>query len=82
MQVWRPDFRTQRLPSGRALRLDLPEPATVRWTMDGGATWANAATLDTGLGLHAAELSTEHARPGTEIAFRWAEGEEARVTVA
>ena len=81
VQVWRPGFRTSRLPVGRALRLDLPEPATVRWTTDGGATWRNAATLDTGLGFHAAELSAEHLTPGTEIVFRWAEGEEARIAV-
>jgi glucoamylase len=81
VQVWRPSFRTTRLAAGRALRLDLPAPATVRWTSDGGATWRNAATLDTGLGFHAAELPAEHLTPGTEIAFRWAEGEEARVAV-
>ncbi len=81
VQVWRPNFRTTRLPVGRALRLDLPAPATVRWTTDGGATWRNAATLDTGLGFHAAELSAEHLKPGTEIVFRWAESEEARVAV-
>ena len=81
VQVWRPDFRTSRLPSGRALRLDLPQPATIRWSSDGGATWANAATVDTGLGVHAAELPTEHARPGAEIVFCWSEGEEARITV-
>jgi glucoamylase len=82
VQVWRPDFRTERLASGRALRLDLRQPATVYWSADGGATWGRTATLDTGLGLHAAELAVEHLKPGTELRFRWAEGgEEARVAV-
>jgi len=80
-QVWRPNFRTTRLTAGRALRLDLPEPATVHWSADGGKTWQNAGTLDTGLGVHAAELPTENVEPGAEIVFYWAPGEEARVAV-
>ncbi len=81
VQVWRPDFRTTRVQAGRALRLDLPDSADVHWSGDAGASWQDTATVDTGLGIHAAELATEHLTPGAEVVFRWAEGQEARLAV-
>ena len=64
---WRPDFQAQAVPAGRVLRLDLAQPATVLWSADDWGTSQEAATSDTGLGIHAAEIDVA-ARP---IVFTW-----------
>jgi glucoamylase len=64
---WRPGFQPDRLPAGRVLRIELPEPCTVLWSGDGWAHSAETATSDTGLGVHAAEIETD-ARP---VVFTW-----------
>ena len=71
MQPWRPEFQPAALPAGRALRVELPEPATVRWTFDGWATMHDQPTVDTGLGVHAAELPTESVASGQQLVFTW-----------
>ena len=63
---WRPDFRPDTLVQGRVLRIDLPEPCVVVWTSDGWASSAELATIDTGLGLHVAELNA-----AGQIEFTW-----------
>ncbi len=71
VQPWRPEFQPAALPAGRALRVELPEPATVRWTSDGWATMHDQPTVDTGLGVHAAELPTESMASGEHVVFTW-----------
>ncbi len=56
---WRPDWRALRVRAGRALRLDLPQAATVTWSDDGWGTSHEVATRDTGVGLHVAEIATD-----------------------
>ena len=68
---WRPDWRTPNVPVGRALRLDLLEPALVHWSTDGWQTRSDVRTQDTGLGIHTAEISTAGLVPGRSIVFTW-----------
>ncbi len=72
-QPWRPDWRPARMPEGRVLRLDLPEPGEVAWSADGWATTQSVRTADSGVGLHVAEIPTASLAGGTRIAFRSAE---------
>ena len=41
---WRPDWRSSEIRLGRALRIELTEPATVLWSSD---AWANVGVVDT-----------------------------------
>ena len=69
--IWRPDWRAPTLACGRALRIDLPAPGFVHWTVDEWATVTDTPTTETGLGFHAAELPTSGLRPGSVIRFTW-----------
>ena len=68
---WRPDWRTESVPVGRVLRIDLPAPALVHWSVDGWQTRRDTMTRDTGFGIHTAELPTEQLRPGETLVFTW-----------
>jgi glucoamylase len=71
VRPWRPDWRTPAIPAGRALRLDLSEPAVVHWSMNDWQTRHDTQTCDTGLGIHTAEIPTEGCVPGRIIVFTW-----------
>lgn len=51
----------------------LPEPAWIRWGTDGWGDAAQVSTVNTGLGLHAAELDTRalQARQRVDFTLRW-----------
>lgn len=67
--IWRFNHKCRTMPAGNALRLELPNPATVRWSGDSWQTTQEMATRDTGLGLHVADLVTTDLLPGTQIHF-------------
>ena len=71
VQPWREQFQPAALPAGRALRVELPVPATVRWTSNAWRTVQDQPTADTGLGVHAAELPTEALAAGAQVVFTW-----------
>jgi glucoamylase len=68
---WRPDWSPDRMPAGKVLRLDLPEPSVVVWSGDGWASHAEVATRDSGFGLHVAEIPTDGLRAGAAVVFTW-----------
>ncbi|HET6185120.1 MAG TPA: glycoside hydrolase family 15 protein [Acetobacteraceae bacterium] len=68
---WRPDWRSETMPAGRALRIDLPEPATVHWSTDGWTTVQDTPTAGTGLGTEVCELPTEALPAGATVLFTW-----------
>jgi glucoamylase len=68
---WRKDCPANTLPAGHVLRLDLPEPSIARFTRDGWATYEEAATHDTGLGLHVTEIATTDMGDGQSVIFTW-----------
>jgi len=69
VRPWRPDWRTPRIPAGRVLRIELPQPSVVAWSMDAGRTHNETPTRDTGLGVHVVELPAAQALDS--IAFTW-----------
>jgi len=66
---WSMSFPIRVLNVGQQLRLCLPEAATVHWGVDGWQRSADAATHDTGLGLHVVDLPTENLSTGQRIDF-------------
>jgi glucoamylase len=69
--IWRPDQPIAAIAQGRAMRIDLPAPARIRWTDDGWAHAAETATAATGFGLHVAELPAARLAPGGRLTFTW-----------
>jgi glucoamylase len=68
---WRPSWRSNVMPAGRVLRVELPEPAMVRWSLDGDGKAAEIPALDTGLGVHTADIETAGMKPGQVLRFSW-----------
>jgi len=71
VRPWRPDWRTPSVPIGRALRLDMSEPALVHWSTDAWQTRNDVLTTDTGIGVHVVTIATEGLVPGNTIVFTW-----------
>ncbi len=61
---WRLTARRDQMPAGRRLRIELPEPAMVRWSTDGWASAADSPCRDTGFGTHVFDLPTQTLGPG------------------
>lgn len=72
---WRFNHKIRELPAGRTLRVETLAPAVVRWSADGWSSAGDQATLDTGLGVHRADLPTSALPRGAEVVFtfRWPE---------
>jgi glucoamylase len=71
LRDWRQTWRRTTLPAGQVLRVELGEPATVRWTGDDWQSSQELPTEDTSLGVHAAELPTAALPAGRRITFTW-----------
>lgn len=68
---WRPNWRTDTVPAGRVLRVDLPTPAVVHWSTDHWAAATDSSTVDTGLGVHCVALPTDRMAAGSHVTFTW-----------
>lgn len=68
---WRLSWRSNSMPAGRVLRIELNEPAMVRWSLDGDGRAAEIPALDTGLGIHTVEIQTAGMKPGQALRFSW-----------
>ena len=66
---WRFNQKCRAMAPGLTLRLEVLASARVRWTADGWATFADAPTRDTGLGVHLADLPTTRLGGGREVTF-------------
>jgi len=62
--LWSAAHQIHSFQHGRRVKVQLAEPATLRWSADEWATYRESRTLDTTLGLHVAELPTQIMRPG------------------
>ena len=71
LRDWRENWRRMAIPSGQLLRVELNEPALIRWTDDNWATSNDIPTAPTGLGLYAAELPTRWLTSGRQVIFTW-----------
>jgi glucoamylase len=67
--TWRYNHKLRSLPSGKMLRVELMASAVIHWTADDWHTTRDIRTLDTGLGIHMADLQTGLLSPGAQITF-------------
>ncbi len=67
--VWRFNLKCTSIPEDKILRIEVLAAATVRWSSDNWHTAHDVPTLDTGFGLHTAELPTKSLPAGTTIRF-------------
>jgi glucoamylase len=67
--MWRFNHKCRGLPNGRILRVELPAAGLVHWSVDGWATSIDTNTVDSGLGIHYADLDTAGLAPGREVVF-------------
>ncbi|MCS6805344.1 MAG: glucan 1,4-alpha-glucosidase [Acidobacteriota bacterium] len=75
--IWRFNNKCRTIPTGRILRLEALAPAMIHWSTDGWKTPQDAATRDTGLGVHVADLPTERLPRGSAVyfTFYWPEAD-------
>ena len=62
--MWSHAHQISHFLAGRAVKIQLPAKALVRWTADRWATVKEVEARDTNLGVWVAELPTEIMRPG------------------
>jgi glucoamylase len=88
LHPWRFNHRCRSMPAGHTLRIETLAPASVRWSADGWRAPRDAATRDTGLGVHVVDLPTLSLPRGGAVLFtfhwlaadRW-EGADFRVAI-
>jgi len=66
---WRFNLKCLSMPAKKRLRIEVREPARIRWSMDQWETWHDAETKDTGLGTHYVDLPTKEMKPHDWILF-------------
>ncbi len=66
---WRFNNKARSVPRSKTLRLVLPNPAMVHWSIDGWKTSADTNTRDTGLGVHFLDLPTASLPVGGAVVF-------------
>ncbi|SHO66921.1 glucoamylase [Pseudoxanthobacter soli DSM 19599] len=78
VRPWRFNHKLRTLPAGKLLRIELPRPARVRWTMDDWVSVRDDDTADPGFGIHMVDLPTGEAAPGTVVEFtlQWRDSDE------
>jgi glucoamylase len=67
--LWRFNQKCQSFPAGKVLRIEVPAPATVRWSSDGWQTYQDNQTHDSGLGMYIVDLPTRDMKTGAALAF-------------
>src|SRR2546421_455046 len=87
--AWRFNQKCRTILVGKILRIEVLAPATVHWSDDNSRTATDCKTIDTGIGIHYADLPTSGLSPASNILFtffwpganKW-EGTDFQVTVA
>ncbi len=76
-RLWHFNQKLRSLPAGLALRVELPAPAIIHWSLDGWATAQDTPTRPTSFGLHIADLPTTLRHHGRHLRFTffWPEAE-------
>jgi glucoamylase len=67
--TWRYNHNQRSLQPGKILRVELMASAAIHWTSDDWHTTQDISTLDTGLGIHIADLRTGSIAEGAQIRF-------------
>ncbi len=89
LAIWRFNHKCRRILAGRLLRIEVLAPALVHWSLDEWHSVHDTQTLDSGLGIHVADLPTDGLPIGGVLTFtflwlkesRW-EGVNFEVTVS
>jgi glucoamylase len=89
LAAWRFNQKIRTIQHGRNLRIEVLVPATIHWSNDGWKTVTDSKTVDTGLGIHYADLETTRLTTAESIVFtffwpeanKW-EGTDFQVTVS
>jgi glucoamylase len=73
--VWRFNNKIRTMTAGKILRIETLGPAMVHWGIDGWHHIRDTETIDTGLGVYVADLSTTQLSPGSSVdmTFYWPE---------
>ncbi len=66
---WRFNNKARVIPRGKILRLMLPNPAMVHWSIDGWKSVQDTAACDTGLGIYRLDLPTASLPVGGDVVF-------------
>jgi glucoamylase len=66
---WRFNHKLRSIPPGKILRIETLSPAVIHWSADGWKNIQDAATRDTGLGVHIVDLPTQAVAAGKQIQF-------------
>src|SRR5438132_919083 len=67
--AWRFNQKCRTIPFGKILRIEVLAPATVHWSDDDWQTTIDSKTIDTGIGIHYADLPTSGLSPASNILF-------------
>ena len=67
--AWRITAARRQVNAGRVLRIDTPDPARIRWTSNGWATWQDLESRAVSAGVHSAEVPTAALAAGTTVSF-------------
>jgi glucoamylase len=75
--VWRFNQKIRSMPVGKILRIETLTSATIHWSADEWETVQNAATRDTGLGIHTVDIATDAVPEGQQIkfTFHWSDSD-------
>jgi glucoamylase len=69
LAIWRFNHRCRNIPLGKLLRVELLAPAVVHWSLNDWNTVHDTRTVDTGLGVHFADLPTDKLPPNANAIF-------------
>ncbi len=67
--IWRFNHQVRFLQQGQTLRVETLDPVQLRWSPDDWRTVGEETSLDTGLGVHVIDLSSENVSPGHAFQF-------------
>ena len=66
---WRFNNKSRTMPPGKKLRVVMPRPAMIHWSVDGWKTAQDINTRDNRLGGHVADLPADRLQPDQEVTF-------------
>ena len=75
---WRFNNKARRIPHGKTLRLMLPKPVMVHWSLDAWKSAQDTNARDTGLGIYRLDLPTASLPAGSEVVFTFYWPQESR----
>lgn len=67
--IWKFNNKYKYIPKGKVLRIHCLASATVRWTTNDWQTTSDITTLDSGVGVHFADIPTDNLDYGKKIDF-------------